>query len=432
MADQDTEPNDGSSESQPSEAHSDLPTMPADQALQRLRNGRPLNDVCVERLVLSGEFTQPVRLKNVVLVKPRFENPVFKAELSFNRCTIDTPNFAGSVICEGDLLLCGCVLQSATLTRLTVKGKFNAEFIHTRGNFSLMNSTFDGSVRFWEASFHNWCSIKKCSFNADADFRSFHAHKGVSLIACRFGGPALFRGASVAMKFDFSDCVFAGLLDLSRAKLNDYVYLEGVIQEPGQRFAFANIIGERILVRPEQIKGRLDSEETGNHAQAMHEYAFLKRVFGAMHRYEQEDWAFYRFKVNQRRSKPRSWLRPWTRLSQFCDWLFLDLGCGYGANPMRAVAASLIIMIGFGVIYSGWIEQLNVDTGKLPFPGEVTNWPNRVMIGTLTSVSVFTSGVGGIREIAKGWLNVPLILESLLGTLLWGLFIVAFSRKVIR
>jgi hypothetical protein len=31
------------------------------------------------------------------------------------------------------------------------------------------------------------------------------------------------------------------------------------------------------------------------------------------------------------------------------------------------------------------------------------------------------------------WLDErPLMLESLLGTLLWGLFIVAFSRKVIR
>ena len=54
------------------------------------------------------------------------------------------------------------------------------------------------------------------------------------------------------------------------------------------------------------------------------------------------------------------------------------------------------------------------------------------MIGLLTSVSVFTSGVSGIREMARGWMNMPLIVESMLGTLLWGLFIVAFSRKVIR
>ncbi len=54
------------------------------------------------------------------------------------------------------------------------------------------------------------------------------------------------------------------------------------------------------------------------------------------------------------------------------------------------------------------------------------------MIATLTSVSAFTSGFGDIRGAAQGWMNLPLIVESLLGTLLWGLFIVAFSRKVIR
>ena len=54
------------------------------------------------------------------------------------------------------------------------------------------------------------------------------------------------------------------------------------------------------------------------------------------------------------------------------------------------------------------------------------------MIGLLTSVSVFTSGFGSLRDAAQGWMNMPLIAESLLGTLLWGLFIVAFSRKVIR
>jgi len=54
------------------------------------------------------------------------------------------------------------------------------------------------------------------------------------------------------------------------------------------------------------------------------------------------------------------------------------------------------------------------------------------MIGLITSVSVFTSGMGGIREIAQGWMNVPVMVESIMGTLLFGLFIVAFSRKVIR
>jgi hypothetical protein len=47
-------------------------------------------------------------------------------------------------------------------------------------------------------------------------------------------------------------------------------------------------------------------------------------------------------------------------------------------------------------------------------------------------VAVFTSGFGNLKDLAQGWLTVPLMVEALMGVLLWGLFIVAFSRKVIR
>jgi len=45
----------------------------------------------------------------------------------------------------------------------------------------------------------------------------------------------------------------------------------------------------------------------------------------------------------------------------------------------------------------------------------------------------FTAGFSGehLRG-AEGWVLIPLAVEALVGTLLWGLFIVSFSRKVIR
>ena len=100
---------------------------------------------------------------------------------------------------------------------------------------------------------------------------------------------------------------------------------------------------------------------------------------------------------------------------------------------MRAVRTALMILIGFGLIYGLGVEHLNIDAGKVPIPGQPpTSFGNRVVIGMTTSVAVFTSGAGSIREAAKGWMIIPLVVEALLGTLLWGLFIVAFSRKVIR
>jgi hypothetical protein len=246
-----------------------------------------------------------------------------------------------------------------------------------------------------------------------------------------FAGDLLLRGTSIAKKFEAKESRFEGVIDLSKAKLHDYAYLESIEQGPKQSFAFQNTLGERLLVGPKQLEGRLRSEQTGDYAQAMQEYAFLKRAFSALHRYEDEDWAFYRFKVNQRRAKPRSWLRPWTKLGEFCDWVFLDHGCGYGTSVTRAVGTALMILIGFALLYGTAIDKFHVE--KLPFPDQDKfALGNRIVFSLVTSVAVFTSGLSSIKDMAKDWMNIPLVIEALLGTLLWGLFIVAFSRKVIR
>jgi hypothetical protein len=408
--------------------------MTAEAALDRLRKGQALENVRIERLCFEGEFPLPFKLKNCQLIRPQFDGATFQGEVAFMGCTLEKPVFGRPNVFANNLLLNGSTLVAAMITKITVKGSFNAEFVHCKGKFDLLNSQFEGTVRFWEANFEGWVDFRNCTFNGEADLRSLHAHHGFGIYKCTFKSPALFRGASIAMKCDMSGTRFEALLDLSRAKLHDYVYLETIEQGPNQQFAFHNTLGERILVTPEQLTGRLASEVARNFNNAMHEYAFLKRSYSSLHRFENEDWAFYRFKVNQRRCAKRSWWRPWTKLFELLDWLFLDLGCGYCTSPRRAIFSALLLMLGFSAIYMVGIEQLNVDPGRpRPFPNqELTGLGNRAVIGIFTSVAVFTSGVSGIHDMANGWMNVPLIVESLLGTLLWGLFIISFSRKVIR
>ena len=45
-------------------------------------------------------------------------------------------------------------------------------------------------------------------------------------------------------------CFSDMLLDLGKAKLPDFVYLEGIEQGERQRFAFRNAVAERILIQP--------------------------------------------------------------------------------------------------------------------------------------------------------------------------------------
>jgi hypothetical protein len=400
------------------------------EVLERLRRGETVTNVRVERLRFKGDFPQPVRLVNVYLAQPEFDGATFAAEVSFARCTLDRPRFNRETIFATDLSLVGATLCSAVLRNLTVRGKLDCGNMVSRGKFLVTRSRFEGPVRFWEAHFRGWAEFKECEFLGEVDLRSFHANEGFVMQRCKCVGDVLFRGSTVSKKWDAQGTRFDGLLDFSKAKLHDFVYLETIEQGEKQRFAFVNALAERLLIRTEQLEGRLASEQAENYEQAMHEYALLKRSFGALHRFDQEDWAYHRFKVSQRRCAPRSWLRPWTKLNQFLEWLLLDHGCGYCTNPYRAVRTGLVIMLLFGVLYAVGIETLRIE--KCPFEGKPDTMANRAVLGLFTSVSVFTSGLSGIRDAAQGWMNIPLIVEAFLGTLLWGLFIVAFSRKVIR
>jgi hypothetical protein len=400
------------------------------EALERLRRGEVVDNVRIDRLCFKGDFPKPMRLVNVFLGQPQFDGAAFAADVTFARCTIDRPRFNRPTTFAAGLALDGSTLCFAQLRNLTVKGKFSCDNAVFRGKFLVAGSRFEGPVRFWEAQFRGWTEFKECEFLQDADLRSFHATEGFVMTRCRCAGDVLFRGSTVHKKWDGNGTRFDGLLDFSKAKLHDFVYLETIEQGPRQRFAFINALAERLLVRTEQLEGRLASEQVEDHKQAMHEYALLKRSFGALHRFDQEDWAYYRFKVSQRRSAARSWLRPWTKVNQVLEWLLLDHGCGYCTNPYRAVRTGLVIMVAFGVLYAIGIETLHLD--NCPFEGAKTTPANRAVLGLFTSVSVFTSGLSGIRDAARGWMNIPLIVEAFLGTLLWGLFIVAFSRKVIR
>jgi uncharacterized protein YjbI with pentapeptide repeats len=399
------------------------------EVLERVRRGELIENARIVGLKLKGEFPLPVRFRNVTLVQLTIDRATFADEVAFEHCTLDRVKSTRTATFAKGLNLSASTLVKADLRGLIVTGTFRCDNIRTLGRFLVEGAKFLGRVRFWEAQFRGWVEFKACEFG-DADFRSFHAEQGFVLDKCIFRGAALFRGIYVSKKWQADGTRFEGLLDLSKAKLHDFVYLEAIDQGPGMRFAFTNALAERILVRPDQLDGRLASEMAGDHAQAMQEYGLLKRIFEALHRYEHEDWAFYRFKVNQRLAKPRSWRSPWSKVSQFGDWLLLDKGCGYGTSPSRAIRAALLIVVAFAVIYAAGIDQLNVE--RTPFGGDPTTAANRCMIAALTSVSAFTSGFGDIRGAAQGWMNLPLIAESLLGTLLWGLFIVAFSRKVIR
>lgn len=405
--------------------------MSAEEVIERLQAGQLVEQVFIRRLDLTGEFSKGFMLRDVYIKELSMVDVSCLQNVSIqgskiHRVYIERGRFEESLSFKRSRVNLFYMTDSELLKGL------NCESIKVGSKFLITETRCVGRVRFWEALFEDWASLEGNMFEDRFDFRSAECRSGLTLNRSQFKGNALFRGAHVALKLEANEAHFDGLIDLSKAKLHDFVYLEDIEQGPEQRWAFWNTVSERILVRPDQIEGRLESEEKGDYRRAMREYGVLKRSYEHEHLYSYDDWAFYRFKVNERRCRDSSWRKPWTKLWELMDYLLLDWGCGYGTDPLRAVRAALVMVFFFAVIYTLGFDKVHA-VDKLPFsdlPAEALL--NRFAVSLFLSVSAFTSGFGDLRESVMDWLNIPLVIEALLGTLLWGLFIVAFGRKVVR
>jgi hypothetical protein len=126
------------------------------------------------------------------------------------------------------------------------------------------------------------------------------------------------------------------------------------------------------------------------------------------------------------------------KLSRVVEWALFDVGCAYGTSPVRVMVTSAIIIAAFALLAYTPVLLANDAT---PVAGKaflqsyaVTGMESvdDVISAFIQSTSAFVSGFDGVDKNVEGWPAVALTLEGLLGMVMLGLFIVAFSRKVIR
>lgn len=416
----------------PADSREIRPDMTPEATLALIAAGKPVAGVRITGLRLQGEFPKAIEFRDVILTRMTVDSATFKGRLGFFGCTMIRPKFGRSSVFEDGLSLQGSTIKSAIFEHIVVKKQFRLDNADTNGPLKVIDCKFEGRVRAWEGKFNGWANWIRCEFLEDVDFRSVNAAEGIVFEDCTFNGDVLIRGASVGKKLDFTNSRINAMLDLSKAKLHDFVYLETIAPGPNMRFAVRNAVTNRLLIFPAQLKGRLDSELKDDYVGAMHEYGLLKRNYEAQHRHDEEDWTFHQFKINQRRAKATTWSKPWQKLKVGAEWLFLDQGCGYGSNPWRAVRTAIIIVLLFAIIYACGVTSFKVENPPLS-DVPITNFFNRTLYALATSVTVFTSGLSiNALQITQGWMLLPLLIEALMGTFIWGLFIVSFSRKVIR
>ena len=341
------------------------PELSQEEVLTLLRKGKPVERVYIPYLKLNETFHKLLLLREVYIRNLSIEDAVFEKNLTMQACKIRRTYIENTVF-HSSVSFKLSELYFFHMQKSKLHKGFNGESLQVESKFLFSNNVIQERVRFWEASFNDWIQFEDTIFHKRFDMRSSDCKAGLTIHRCHFHDDALFRGMHLAMKWEGNESTFEKKIDFSKAKLHDFVYLEDIIQGDEQTWAFWNTVSERILVTPTQVEGRLESEESGDASKAMREYGVLKRSYEHEHHYNYDDWAFYRFKVNERRSRNALWSRPWTKLVEFIDWLFLDWGCGYGTNPLRAVRASLAMILFFSIIYTLGHNKIN-PVDHLPF-----------------------------------------------------------------
>lgn len=460
------EEDDTSEESSEEETLSPKQESSVESVLEMLLQGKKIHNVSIGRLNLQKKiFEHPVVFEHCEIHDIDLGRAVFKSTVLFSRCKINRLNahqtrfekhltitkcefMANAVFkkCQmqdgirfiGNRVFCGLSFTSSTFSAYSGASKRNPDanfadnVYSTPSQINFFRCKFEGYVRHWGSVFNAWAEFKESVFEGTADFRSVKFNEGVFFTGATFKQPALFRGSVFELRTDFNECTFENEVDFSKAKLRDFLYLQDVkwVDSPTAGFRFHNMLVERMIVSREALTQHLLSEKEQNFSEAADVYAIVRSNFERINRYDDEDWAYLKQKQHQRRALYKNSKNPWKKLREFTEWVVLDLGCGYGTDPFRAIRSAFVVISLFAVCYffsfSHLLEPDHFEQVKDLHP------VLKAAAAFNISLLVFTSGYADIKVVPDHWVGLLFPLEFMLGIVLLGLFVVSFSRKVIR
>ena len=316
----------------------------------------------------------------------------------------------------GSFYLDSAVFQGCLkMSNMFVLGNLSLENVNVHQEVELMGGRVDADLILSKGYFRD---IVRCERSAVAGglvaqltrFRdevswNHITCKRVSLNASSFDQGFTMRGATIQDVLTLNNVDVDGKADLSKCSF--------------QRFFFDHLLVDYLMIEREQLGDHLSSETIGNYAQAKNEYGILRQAFLVRNRYQDMDWAYYRFCQSSRKEKKKSFTTG-------LEWLLFDLGFGYGTKPMNIAGVALSIVLLFATLFSY-------------VPQGITNSAKQALshIGALDSIhlSVLTfASMEYSSELphAGHWLTYFFAIEGLLGIFLITLFVATISRKIIR
>jgi uncharacterized protein YjbI with pentapeptide repeats len=416
-----------------------------EEAQRRLLAGEALTDVSVDRLVVSGRtLERPITLTNCLIRFLDLNRCTFREDVVIRRCRIGAVvlndvvfekkadfkrtfvhRFRGPrAVFRGEATFASASMASASFFKARFEGKADFSRVTFTEDPNFEEVTFRGFATFWFARFAGSLSLKGSTAEQAIELRRIEVKDSLNLRETRLLAGLDLGEAAIARSVDFAEATLGGYVDFHRAQIGQNLTLRGARLEDGQGFRFFGLSAARIVLGRETVEGHVQHEMDGKYWFAAQEYAFLWSVFRQNSMFEEEDWAYYGFKRHERRGQPWTW-NPLVALQRLLSYLLLDIGCGYGTAPFRTFGVCGAIVAIFAVVFYFVIPfdpaEADYHVGTL----------NHAAFALDMSVTAFSGSYADVPP-QFGPHKFLGILEYLLGVVFIGLFVVAFSRKVIR
>lgn len=423
---------------------SELVTLSKEEVREKIKTGEKINNAYIEKLSLSKcEFEHPIEITGCKIGTLDLNKCQFKQDFILRQCEVETLVMAEAIF-HGKCNMKKTKISRGKMQRIHFKDTFNAEsskFSYTSFYESIFekNANFAYACFYGDATFQGTQFKKAVKWNSvqiqgagtyigtwwgeKADFRQVNVSNDLNFSGSTFEDELLLIGAVIGLNLNLDNCAFHAKTDISNVMSGRNISILNATLADKQSFRFVNTTTPGLNIERSIMEGHIFPENAGEYYRAAKEYAFLRTVFQKMSRFDDEDWAYYQFKKMQRKGKHVG-LNPLGMIKKVLEYLFLDVGCGYGTKPFRTLGVVGILIFLFGICYSALGATGNIDFGITNL--KINNFLNAIN----TSLIVFSGGYGDLQ--VGGIARLLAMIEYLVGVIFMGLFVVSFSRKIIR
>lgn len=422
---------------------------------QERMGGKLTREHCQAKVLdFTGCQFGPVNYSETVPLAVKFNGGKFTSEVNFTKATFlgpvdfidaefqDSAKFVETHFAADAIFISAKFLSEVSFFEARFSGRayfFEVTFVvdasfmsvNFDGEAVFSDSSFSGRVDFYSCKFANATLFRRSSLAKELSFRSskfteavdFHTAScdDVSFYQCQFAEAVFFRSASckdlridacrVEKAFDCRDSTLQGLSIEGMSG-------SGELQlDPGQLIVNqrrGRLLGEDGLRKLSKDK----RQETVS--RLARQYQYLQYNFSRITAPDElEDFCAYMHLEYKRRSKS-SWL------VRLFDWVFYKWVTGYGVRLRQVFANGAIIILGFTLIW--WYAGAHgcvVDSNDQI----VSGWGfGRALYFSL--ITFTTIGYGDLHP--DRWARYLAGIEGLMGVISVSLFVVLYSRKIIR